>query len=52
MSTFYWDLLALALAGVGVLVGYFVFFRKKKESTSQPVVAPLAQGPVSPVSPQ
>ena len=52
MSTFYWDLLALALAGVGVLVGYFVFFRKKRDSTSQPVVAPLAQGPVSPVSPQ
>jgi hypothetical protein len=48
MSTFYWDLLALALAGVGVLVGYFVYFKKKKHSTSKPVVAPLAQGPASP----
>jgi len=47
MSTFYWDLLALAVAGVGVLVGYFVFFKKKKHSTTKPVVAPQAPGPVS-----
>jgi len=47
LPTFYWILLALALAGVGVFIGYFVIFKKRKKPlTSQPMVAPAAQGPV------
>ncbi len=46
LPTFYWDLLVLALVGVGVFIGYLVFFRKKKHSISQPVVAPISPGPV------
>jgi hypothetical protein len=48
LSTFYWDLLALALVGMGVLIGYFVVFKKKKRGTSQAMVAPAVQGPASP----
>ena len=50
LPTFYWILLAIALAGVGVFIGYFVIFKKmRKHPTGKPVVAPLAQGPMDPI---
>ena len=52
LETVYWLILALALAGVGVLIGYFMILKKKRKQPSSisPAVPPppAVQGPASP----